>query len=67
MQHYSSFSSAVPASGSPEQHQTSSASLRGSRSRLIENAGDLGEVSYQRAAISKAYGDILLNGGHFSC
>lgn len=67
MQYYSSFFSAVPASGSPEQHQTSSAPLTEARSRLSGSAVDLGRAASQRAAIAKAYGDILLNGGHFSC
>jgi hypothetical protein len=65
MQYFANFSNAVPASGSSESHQPIAVPIAEMRSRMAENTVDLGAA--QRAAISKAYGDILLNGGHFGC
>lgn len=65
MPYVSSFSNSAQSSNSSEQYQPALASLAEPRSRLGENLADL--ATLQRAAIAKAYGDILLNGGHLGC
>lgn len=64
MQYGSSFSNSVQTDG-PSQHPPIVVPCVDARSHLADHAID--PSTSQRAAISKAYGNILLNGGYIGC
>ncbi len=64
MQYGSSFSNSVQANGL-SQHPPIVVRCVDARSHLADHAID--PSASQRAAISKAYSNILLNGGYISC
>lgn len=64
MQYGSSFSNSVQTDG-PSQHPPIIVPCVDARAHLADYAID--SSASQRAAVSKAYGNILLNGGSISC
>jgi hypothetical protein len=65
MQYFSTFPTPVPVSSSSEPQKGIAAPAVELRSPLAEHS--FGSESSQRAAIAKAYSDILMSGGHFGC
>ncbi len=65
MQYFPNLSNSGPVHSPAEHNQPVSTTLAELRSHLPESATEPG--CSQRVAISKAYGDILLNGGHLGC
>jgi len=65
MQYFSNLSTTISANGSPEQRHFVSAPAVEPHSPLTKTATDL--AASQRAAISRAYSELLVGGRHFSC
>jgi hypothetical protein len=65
MQYSSTFPTTASVNGSSEQQKNVATPAIESRSPLAENS--CVSESSQRAAIAKAYSDILMGGGHLGC